>query len=195
MRKKLIVFVPIFAVAALATTGLTIAQEAADSENAHQRQEKTFTVDVAIDGTPGQAVFNLVGPNGSPGSRGDTLVAPGTIYPAGTLPHANPATNTPDDPGGIGKILCRGAVWIPFSDLTTPGPTYITELYMFDNGRNSILADGLTPNLFQSMERPVLGGTGHFRNVSGQLHEENLGFNKTGGCNLRVTFKLTNAGH
>jgi hypothetical protein len=34
----------------------------------------------------------------------------------------------------------------------------------------------------------VLGGTGQFRDIVGEIREENLGENNTGFCNLRVTF-------
>jgi hypothetical protein len=34
----------------------------------------------------------------------------------------------------------------------------------------------------------VLGGTGGFRDIVGEIKEENIGENKTGLCNLRVTF-------
>jgi hypothetical protein len=193
MKKKLMYSIPFLALAALAAVGITVAQEGADSENAQHRHEKTFTVDAAIDG--GGAVWNSADPKLPPGSsRGDTVVADGTIYRTGTLPRGL-ANNDPNAPGGIGKIRCRGALLVPATDFTSLAFTYVTELYLFPDDTQSVLADGQAPNLFFSLERPVLGGTGRFKNVSGQLHEENLGTNSTGGCNLRVTFKLSKPRH
>jgi hypothetical protein len=53
-----------------------------------------------------------------------------------------------------------------------------------------IIADGPGANLFATVYRAVLGGTRGYESVSGQLIEWNLGLNKTGACNLRITFNL-----
>jgi hypothetical protein len=84
---------------------------------------------------------------------------------------------------------------VPATDFTSLAFTYVTELYLFPDDTQSVLADGQIPNLFLSLERPVLGGTGRFKNVSGQLREENIGLNRTGACNYRVTFKLSKPRH
>jgi hypothetical protein len=67
---------------------------------------------------------------------------------------------------------------------------FATELYELPNDATSILTDGLWPNEGFSAHRVVLGGTGRFRYSVGEVYEENLGLNKDGFCNLRVTFKL-----
>jgi hypothetical protein len=41
--------------------------------------------------------------------------------------------------------------------------------------------------------RPVTGGTGPFRGYVGEQKQQVLGFNATGGVNLRVTFVLKKA--
>jgi hypothetical protein len=41
--------------------------------------------------------------------------------------------------------------------------------------------------------RAVTGGTGAFRGYLGEQRQEFLGFNATGGANLRVTFVLRKA--
>jgi hypothetical protein len=43
----------------------------------------------------------------------------------------------------------------------------------------------------------VLGGTGRFAGVAGEVYEKNIGENSTGFCNSRVTFRLKRlaAGH
>ncbi len=152
--------------------------------------DETFTIDVALDAAT--LVVNHVDPSEPPMAqlRGDLVLIEGTIYPGGTLP-TGIADNDPNAKGGIGKIRCRAVVLVAMTDVTTPGATFVTELYSFPDDRQTILADGLGANLYATVVRSVLGGTRGFSGVSGQLIEKNLGLNKTGGCNLRITFRLT----
>lgn len=62
-----------------------------------------------------------------------------------------------------------------------------TVVYLPDDG-DSIVTDGLEGN--GTILRAVTGGTGHFRGYVGEQRQEFLGFNSTGGVNLRVTFIL-----
>jgi hypothetical protein len=162
-----------------------------DPDRADQQREETFTVDVALDSAT--LVVNHVDPTQPQTAqlRGDTLVIDGTIYPRGTLP-SGIADNDPNAPGGIGKIRCRALVLVPLTDLTTPAATFVSELYSLPDDNQTILVDGPGANLYATVERAVLGGTRLFDGVSGQLSETNLGLNKSGACNLRVTFKLRN---
>jgi hypothetical protein len=160
----------------------------ADNEQSKKDYE-TFTVDVALDSAT--LVVNHVDPTQPPTAQlpGDTLLIEGTIYRGGTLPSGF-ANNDPKAPGGIGKIRCRALVLVPLTDVTTPAATFVTELYSFPDDRRIIIADGPGANLFATVLRAVLGGTRTFDGVSGQLIEKNLGLNKSGACNLRITFRL-----
>ena len=156
----------------------------------------TFTVDVAestvnykqndVEPSEGQEVF----------SAGDTVILQGTIYPAGTLPRGK-ANNDPNAPGGIGKYRVRGAFTVDFANFekaveglpgANPEVGFVTEIYSFHEDGTSILTDGIWPNANFSARRVVLGGTGQFRDIVGEIKEENIGENNTGFCNLRVTF-------
>jgi hypothetical protein len=64
----------------------------------------------------------------------------------------------------------------------------MTEIYSFHDDVTSIMTDGIWPNANFSARRVVLGGTGQFRDIVGEIKEENIGENSTGFCNLRVTF-------
>lgn len=165
-----------------------------DSDRADRQREKTFTIDVALDSAT--LVVNHVDPTQPQTAqfRGDTLVIDGTVYPSGTLP-SGIAGNDPNAPGGIGKIRCRALVLVPLTDLTTPAATFVSELYSLPDDNQTILVDGPGANLYATVQRAVLGGTRLFDGVSGQLSETNLGLNKSGACNLRVTFKLRNGRH
>ena len=156
----------------------------------------TFTVDVAYDvvnyiqndvkPSEGQVVF----------SPGDTFIQYGTIYPGGTLPRGK-ANNDPNAPGGIGRYIGRGAFTTDFANFekaveglpdASPELGFVTEIYSFHEDGTSIMTDGIWPNDKFSARRVVLGGTGQFRDIVGEIKEENIGENSTGFCNLRVTF-------
>jgi hypothetical protein len=100
------------------------------------------------------------------------------------------AENDPNEPGGIGKIRCRALILVQPTDLTTPMASFVTEQYSFSNDNQTIIADGPGANLYATVLRAVLGGTGHFEGVTGEIVEENIGMNSTGFCNLRITFHL-----
>jgi hypothetical protein len=164
------------------------------AENEHSKQDdEVFTVDVALDGAT--LIVNHVDPTQPPlvPFPGDTLVIFGTIYRGGTLP-SGIADNDPNAPGGIGKIRCRALILVQPTDLTTPVASFVTELYSFSNDNQTIIADGPGANLFATVLRAVLGGTAHFEGVTGEIVEKNIGLNKTGFCNLRITFKLKRSG-
>jgi hypothetical protein len=167
------------------------------STRAEDRQgrddEETFTVDVALDGAT--LIVNHVDPTQPPQVPfpGDALVIKGTIYRGGTLP-SGITNNDPNASGGIGKITCRALILVQPTDLTTPAASFVTELYTFSNDTETIIADGPGANLYATVLRAVLGGTGHFESVTGEIIEKNIGLNSTGFCNLRITFKLKKSG-
>ena len=131
-------------------------------------------------------------------SPGDTFFQEGTIYPAGTLPRGK-ANNDPNAPGGIGKYLARGVFTVDFADFEKaveglPGARseagFVTEIYSFHEGGTSIMTDGIWPNPNFSARRVVLGGTGQFRDIVGEIKEENHRGKRTGFCNFRITFHV-----
>jgi hypothetical protein len=163
---------------------------------------RTFTVDVAF-GLP--YVQNNVDPaetaqNPNAFSPGDTFVQDGNIYPEGTIP-GGASDFDPASPGAIGKYRARGTWTTDLEDFeraaahkkpAAPDLAFVTEMFSFESNRGIILTDGTLPNAYFSARRVLLGGTGHFKEALGEVHEENIGENKLGFCNLRVTFKLRN---
>jgi hypothetical protein len=159
---------------------------------------ETFTVDIAqyastyvqndVNPSEGQEVF----------SRGDTFIVEGTIYPAGSLPGGK-ADNDPHAPGSIGKYRMRGTFTTDFANFeravagsagADPVLGFASELYSFPDDLATVLTDGIWPNAHFSGQRQVLGGTGRFHDIVGEVNEENIGENKDGFCNLRVTFQI-----
>jgi hypothetical protein len=92
-------------------------------------------------------------------------------------------------------MICRGVFLVNTQEAINGVPfvTFVTEFYLFPDHTKSLIADGFGPNIGVSTRRAVLGGTGHFKDAVGELREENIGFNSTGACNLRMTFKLKKA--
>jgi hypothetical protein len=160
---------------------------------------KTLTVEVTqhlksnaqndIDPAEGQALF----------SRGDTFIVSGSIYPDGSIPSgiAEPDPNAHI----IGKYRERGT----FTGNTAafnrsiagdPAPhiiAFATESFSLPDDSATILTDGIWPNARKSAYRVVLGGTGRFSGVVGEIFEDNIGENHDGFCNSRVTFKIRKA--
>ena len=68
---------------------------------------------------------------------------------------------------------------------------HTAQLYMLPDEKKSISTEGVEGNA--PVVRPVAGGTGLFKDYVGQQKQELLGFNASGGVNLRVTFILKKA--
>ncbi len=148
-----------------------------------------FTIDVAED----FALFNPtnVKPTDEVPQRGSFFITEGNIYPAHTIKGKGEAFD-PNKSGSIGRWFCRGTHLVPATSI--PDATFWVDtaqsFYLPDDG-DSIVTDGLEGN--GTILRAVTGGTGHFRGYVGEQRQEFLGFNSTGGVNLRVTFILRKA--
>lgn len=168
-------------------------------ENGHEQKfanEQKFTIDVALDGmTNAQVDVNPNDPNemNMGFARGDQGVVNGSIYPAKTL-QPGTRTNDPEDTQNrIGRIICRAAYIINLTEAMNGAPyaSFVSELYSFDDEQHStLIADGFGPTTNHSAYRVVVGGTGRFRNMIGDLFEENIGTNESNFCNLRMRFRL-----
>jgi hypothetical protein len=167
--------------------------------SAHEEDVRNFTVDVAFRDPYYQ---NNVNPAQDPTtfSKGDTFIQDGTVFPAWTIPNGKTDFD-PNMPGAIGTYRARGtwttdldgylaAVAKDDSKPLDSAMAFATELFSFGQAGRTVLTDGAMPNANFSAARTVLGGTGSFRDVIGEVHEENIGENKLGFCNLRVTFRI-----
>jgi hypothetical protein len=171
---------------------------------ANDAEVKTFTVDVAFALPYFQ---NNIDPaetaqNPSAFSPGDTFIQDGNIYPEGTIPNGKTDFD-PDTPGAIGKYRARGTWTTDFANFeratgkdssAAPDLGFATEMFSLARGGGILLTDGTLPNAYFSARRVVLGGTGRFLETVGEVHEQNIGENKLGFCNLRVTFKVRKLG-
>lgn len=197
-RKRTVVAFSFAAAISIFAVGLTLPSKSL----ADGSEVRTFSVDVAF-GLP--YVQNNVDPaetisNPNAFTPGDSFVQDGNIYPEGTIPIGN-SNFDPDSAGAIGKYRARG-VWTTdlanFERAAAGDNTaahdlgFATEMFRFKNDRAIIMTDGTLPNAHFSAPRVVLGGTGKYVEIVGEAHEHNIGENKLGFCNLRVTFKVRN---
>jgi len=123
--------------------------------------------------------------------RGDTFIVAGKIYPGGTIP-AGEGVFSPDNPGSIGKWICRG-VWMIGSDELAAGasPAFDTsQIFLLPDDSKQLFSEGLEGP--QPTLRAVTGGTGSMIGAAGQVRQETLGTNVTGLFNFRFTFRLNN---
>jgi len=163
----------------------TRAQDNQGRDENRDPPDLTFTVYAALD------LKTLAPPDGM-NIAGASLIVFGNLFRSGDGMEGANANNDPNQGEVIGRILCRATIVDP--DFSHPFGTFVTELYSWPDGVSNLLADGIGPNLGFTSHRIVSGGTGRFRNMIGEIEEKEIGFNNTGGCNLRVSFKLTKAG-
>ena len=105
-------------------------------------RETVFTIDVACDART--YTQNNVNPSASGSHRGDTFIVAGTIYPGGTIPRGE-GVFSPDNPGSIGKWICRG-VWMVSSDQLAAGasPAFDTsQIYLLPDDSKQLFSEGL----------------------------------------------------
>jgi hypothetical protein len=157
--------------------------------SAKHRERIVFTVDVAEDLS--KFVSTPVSPSDPFPKRGATFVTEGRIFPGGTIP-ADGSSFDPSRDGSIGAWTCRGIHLVGADEL--PGaPIWVhsAQFFALPDDRRAISTEGLEGSA--PIRRPVTGATGSLKGYLGEQRQEFLGFNATGGVNLRVTFVLHKA--
>ena len=164
------------------------AQNAANGQMNNNSPERIeFTIDVAED-------MNLFVeprvPTGTEPLRGSFFITEGKIFPAGTIPATNgeqfdPATAA----GATGTWFCKGTFLVRGSEFDKSALAVLSDqVYLLPNDRQSVATTG-SEGAGETV-RPVIGGTGPYAGYTGEQRQQFLGFNKTGGVNLRVTIRL-----
>jgi hypothetical protein len=162
-------------------------QPAAAQMGGNAPERIQFTIDVAED-------MNLFVeprvPTGTEPLRGSFFVTEGKIFPAGTIPAANGAEFDPATAAGaLGTWFCKGTFLVRGSVFDkSPLAVLTDQLFLMPNDKQSIATtgtEGAAPTV-----RPVIGATGPYAGYVGEQSQEFLGFNRTGGVNLRVTIRL-----
>jgi hypothetical protein len=178
-----------FILFALAITGAAWTSQASAHGSQHKdRDTIVFTVDVAED----FSLFNptLVKPTDTQPERGSFFVTEGNIYPGGTI--KGDGANFDPSTAGFGRWFCRGTHLVPASAIPAAAFwVHTAQLFLLPDDTRSIATEGVEGN--GTVTRLISGGTGKYRGYVGEQRQEFLGFNSTGGVNLRVTFILKKA--
>ena len=177
------------AAAALALLAIAATSPHGDDGKRSEARWKTIVIDVANDSR--SAVPPIGGP---PPKRGDTLLVNGKIYPGGTIA-AGDGLDIDTLTGSIGTLSTRRTFNVDLSQLLAGAHPALsaTQYYLFSptgvsDGEEALFSEG--PEFGATTHRVVLGGTGRYRGVIGEVQEEQLGVNTTGFVNYRYTFTI-----
>jgi hypothetical protein len=145
-----------------------------------------FTIDVAED------MAKFVEPRvpvGTEPLRGSFFVTEGNIYKEGTIPKVGGDQFDPNLPGALGTWFCKGTFLVAGSQFDKASMAVLSDqVYLLPNDNRSIATTGTEGN--GTVVRSIIGGTGPYAGYTGEQKQEFLGFNKSGGVNLRVTITL-----
>ena len=186
----------------LAAAALTLLGIAAATPHGHEAQDhggkhsearwKTIVIDVAEDART--ASVNTASPTDTGPKRGATAISNGKIYPGGTIP-AGDGLDIDTLTGSIGNWITRHTLNFDASQIVAGAHPALssTEYYLFtrtgvSDGEEALFSEG--PEFGATTHRVVLGGTGRYRGVIGEVQEETLGSNSTGFANKRFTFTI-----
>lgn len=184
---------------ALSSLVLATIAVAAETTSAALADTKIIKFDVAEDATrfafdKEQFVFEE-GPGKADNlpAYGNQFVTQGYIYPPGTLNGGNGVfeNGDPEFPDlVIGEWTCRG-VFIGDGAKTVTGPIVITTQFYDLGDGHTVTSEGLElADVGRAIARGITGGTGPFKNATGEAVQRLLGFNVTTGVNLRFRLKV-----
>jgi hypothetical protein len=172
----------------LMTTAPVDAQGPEAARKHRDREPVVFTVDVAED-LAGKFVPTFVKPEHTQPERGSFFVTEGRVFPAGTI-QGDGTGFDPYRPGHIGVWICRGTHLVAASEIPA-APLWVTTAQLFvlgRQGKEQIATEGIEGS--GTVTRIITGGAGNYAGFIGEQRQTFLGFNSTGGVNLRVTFIL-----
>jgi hypothetical protein len=164
------------------------AKDSADSDGARRREPFTFTVDVAED-LAGKFVPTFVKPEHGQPERGSFFITEGRLFPAGTI-QGDGSSFHPGQSGHIGIWVCRGTHLVAANQIPDAS-LWVSSAQLFvlgRQGKEQLATEGIEGK--GTVTRIVTGGAGNYAGWTGEQVQTFLGFNSTGGVNLRVTFKL-----
>jgi hypothetical protein len=172
----------------LASTAPAGARDVDTARGHRDREPILFTVDVAED-LAGKFVPTFVKPEHTQPERGSFFVTEGRVFPGGTI-KGDGADFDPNRAGHVGVWTCRGTHLVAASEIPA-APLWVSSAQLFvlgRQGREQIATEGVEGA--GTVTRIVTGGAGNYAGFVGEQRQTFLGFNPTGGVNLRVTFIL-----
>jgi hypothetical protein len=180
------------AVAAAAVVMLGLAPAHAQDLHAlkkkpHNPEPIVYTVDVAEDME--QFIPTFVRPGDTQPEPGSFFVTRGRVFPEGTI-QGDGSDFDPNRFGHIGVWICRGTHLVSASEIPD-APWWVSSTQLFVLGRQGkemLTTEGIEGK--GTIRRVMTGGAGNYAGWTGEVFQTFLGFNATGGVNLRVTFVL-----
>jgi hypothetical protein len=172
---------------AVVLSATVFAQESSGGRSKKGDEPIVFTIDVAED-LAGKFV-PFVKPEHTQPERGSFFVTEGRIFPEGTI-QGDGATFNPNRTGHIGVWFCRGTHLVAASEIPAAA-LWVNSAQLFvigRQGKEQIATEGIEGA--GTVTRIITGGAGNFAGFVGEQRQTFLGFNSTGGVNLRVTFIL-----
>ena len=147
-----------------------------------------LTIDVAED-LGGKFVPTFVKPEHTQPERGAFYITEGRLFPGGTI-QGDGADFNPARSGHIGVWFSRGTHLVSASEIPAASLwAYTAQLFQIGRqGKELIASEGFEGS--GELMRVVTGGGGNYTGFIGEQRTTFLGFNTTGGVNLRVTFVL-----
>jgi hypothetical protein len=169
---------------------LTLIAPVSHPAAAHDDVAVRFTVDVAEDFA--RFVPTPVNPADTEPKRGAWFLTEGRVFPKGTI-QGDGSSFDPASAGAIGTWLCRGTHLISLAEILGGLSPWVAtqQIYLLPDDGRMLTTDGLEGT--GRFVRAVTGATGKYAGYIGEQHQQLLGFNITGGVNLRVTFVLRRA--
>jgi hypothetical protein len=178
----------------LAVSALSVALSAGTASHAQvpatapDKDVIQFTIDVAED-LSGKFVPTFVKPEHTQPERGAFYLTEGRLFPAGTI-QGDGSDFNPARSGHVGVWISRGTHLVSASEIPAARWwAHTAQLFVIGRqGREQIASEGVEGS--GSLTRIVTGGAGNYVGFVGEQQTTFLGFNTTGGVNLRVTFVL-----
>ena len=172
----------------LTVSGPVQAQEQETRRRHRDKEPIVITVDVAED-LAGKFVPTLVKPEHTQPERGSFFVTEGRVFPGGTI-QGDGSDFNPYSRGHVGIWICRGTHLVAGSEIPAAS-LWVSSAQLFvlgRQGKEQIATEGIEGS--GTVTRIITGGAGNYTGFVGEQRQTFLGFNPTGGVNLRVTFTL-----
>jgi hypothetical protein len=177
------------AAVSMALLGIAGSSLRGDDSKHSDRHWQTIVIDVANDARTAVPSPSFPGPK-----RGDTFIVNAKIYPGGTIPTGN-GVDIDSLSGSIGTCITRGTFNFDFSQILAGAHTGLSssQHFLFSptgalDSEDALMTEG--QEVGATTHRVVLGGTGLYRGVIGEVQQESIGSNTTGFENFRFTFTI-----
>lgn len=147
-----------------------------------------LVLDVAFDGK--SLSYSRPDAWGSGVARGDTFIVTGRIYAAGSIPDGDTTyTFAANSDGSIGSVVSTGMYTVDATAIAAGEPLYAStsHVILLDTG-DGLMTQGLEGSVDEI--RFLIGGMGQYSGAVGQVTQQVLGTNDTGGQNVRLTFQM-----